>query len=135
MRALCFTLAPIVVLAYAALSVALTVIQWTGWHGYDIVWMNALGLLFGFVVFKVGAIEAVPTEEGLKVRNIFATHFYEWNQIIDAHLPLTSSWAVLDLNDGTTASVMAIQHSDSGHAHKAMDRLRTLIETKTKGEQ
>lgn len=135
MRALCFTLAPIVVLAYLALSIALTVIEWKSWHGYDIVWMNLLGLLFGFVVWRVGAIEARPSQKGLTVRNIFSTHFYEWNQIIDAHLPLSSSWAVLDLNDGTTTSVMAIQHSDAGRAQNEINRLRTLIETNTKGEQ
>ena len=135
MRVLCFTLAPIVVLAYVALSIALTVIEWKSWHGYDIVWMNLLGLLFGFVVWRVGSIEARPSHDGLTVRNIFSTHFYEWNQIIDAHLPLSSSWAVLDLNDGTTTSVMAIQHSDAGRAQNEINRLRTLIETNTKGEQ
>ena len=135
MRVLCFTLAPIVVLAYLALSIALTVIEWKSWHGYDIVWMNLLGLLFGFVVWRVGSIEARPSPDGLTVRNIFSTQFYEWNQIIDAHLPLSSSRAVLDLNDGTTTSVMAIQHSDAGRARSEINRLRTLIETNTKGEQ
>lgn len=133
MRIVCYTLAPLVVIAYAALSVALTVTQWTGWHLYDILWVNAVGLLIGYITYRAGSIRALPSEDGLEVHNVFSTRFFEWNQILTASLPLTSPWVVMDLSDGTTHSVMAIQHSDGDHARKAVTRLRTLIETQTKG--
>lgn len=128
-------LAPLVLIAYVALAVGVTVIQGVGWHLYDAVWVIALGALFGYLTYRVGSVKAVPSEEGLTVRNIFHTRFYPWNFVISAALPLTSSWTVLDLSDGTTASVMAIQHSDGGRAVKEIARLRRLIETHTKGEQ
>jgi len=43
------------------------------------------------------------------------------------HLPPGAPWAVLDLADGTTCPVMAIQGSDGGRAKAAVREVRALL--------
>ena len=131
-RIISFVLAPVIVLAYAWLSISLARIDWRPWHLYDMAWMTGLGLLFAWTVWRLGSIRARVLEEGLEVRNVFTTRLFSWSDIVDAHLPGTSSWAVLGLKDGSTHAILAIQHSDGRRAHREIERLRTLIDIYTR---
>jgi hypothetical protein len=51
----------------------------------------------------------------------------DWPEIVAIHLPAGAPWAVLDLADGTTCPVMAIQGSDGGRAKTAVRQIRSLI--------
>ena len=56
------------------------------------------------------------------------TLIYEWAQIVAVRLPQGAPWATLDLADGTTVSVLAIQGSDGDRARDAVRALRSLID-------
>jgi hypothetical protein len=87
-----------------------------------------LGLL-GFAVFyALVRSRVVATAERLVVINGFRRREYEWPEIIAVHLPPGAPWAVLDLNDGTSAPAMGIQGSDGARAATAVRQLRTLID-------
>ncbi|MCT1828568.1 PH domain-containing protein [Brevibacterium luteolum] len=124
-------LAITIVVSFTLLSWGLTQLHWTGWKTRDIIWMNALGVIFGAVVWRVGAIAAFVTDEALIVRNIFSTTRVEWTRIlsISFHPRGGDSWVTLDLSDGSTLSVMAIQSADGDRARYACERLRRLVDT------
>ena len=54
---------------------------------------------------------AVAYADRLVVVNGYRRHEYEWPQIVAARLPPGAPWVTLDLADGETASVLAIQGS------------------------
>src|SRR3954447_25381482 len=67
-------------------------------------------------------------EAGITVVNGYRTHRYQWGQLIAVALRPGNPWAVLDLSDGTTQSLLAIQGSDGARAQRQVRRLRALIE-------
>jgi hypothetical protein len=88
----------------------------------------ALGLLAGAVIHALARSRAVADQDGLLVVNGYRSRTYAWAQIIAVHLPPGAPWVTLDLTDGTTASVMAIQSSDGQRARRAVRELRALVD-------
>jgi hypothetical protein len=88
----------------------------------------ALGLLAGSVGHALTRSRVVASESGLLVVNGYKRHDYEWAEVISIHLPPGAPWATIDLADGTTASLLAIQGSDGDRARDAVRTLRTLID-------
>lgn len=77
--------------------------------------------------FALVRSRAVATEGGLLVVNGYRRHELAWAQIVAAHLPKGAPWVVLDLDDGETCPVMAIQGSDGDRARQALAELRRLL--------
>jgi hypothetical protein len=129
-RTLTVILAPATTLAFAALSIYLETIGWRSWHVFDIVWMNYLGLAFGLIIWRLGAIRVRAYPDGLHVRNLFSSRTVPWTAIVGVHMhPAgTSPWAVLDLGDGTTFALHAIQVSEGERAQEACRELRRLVD-------
>ncbi|MCM1012522.1 MULTISPECIES: PH domain-containing protein [unclassified Brevibacterium] len=136
-RALGFVGAGVVFVGFAVLSVALLVVDWRPWTWFDVVWMNLLGVLFSAALLRVGSIEARPDEAGLTVRNIVRTRRFGWGQILGVTFSTYGDdpWAILDLADGSTCAVMAIQHADGPRAYDEVARLRKLVTTWTTYEE
>ena len=88
----------------------------------------ALGLLYAAVGYALARSRVVAEESGLTVVNGFKRHVYEWAQVVAVRLPQGAPWATLDLADGTTVSVLAIQGSDGDRARAAVRGLRSLID-------
>jgi hypothetical protein len=88
-----------------------------------------LGLLAFSAWFALVRSRAVATTEGLTVVNGYRTRVFEWAELVAIHLPPGAPWAVLDLADGTTCPVMAIQGSDGARARQALVELRALMPT------
>ena len=63
----------------------------------------------------------------LVVVNGYRRREYEWAQVIAVRLPPGAPWVTLDLADGTTVSVMAIQGSDGDRARVALRELKSLV--------
>ena len=76
----------------------------------------ALGLLYAAVGHALARSRVVAEETGLTVVNGYKRHVYEWAQVVAVRLPQGAPWATLDLADGTTVSVLAIQGSDGDRA-------------------
>jgi hypothetical protein len=88
----------------------------------------ALGLLYAAVGYALARSRVVAEETGLTVVNGYKRHVYEWAQVVAVRLPQGAPWATLDLADGTTVSVLAIQGSDGDRARAAVRGLRSLID-------
>ncbi len=127
-----------VALVAAAVSVVLfTIIAFTvpgpqasfgGWSLTDRILLVALGLLIAAVLLRFATIKAVPTPQGLLVRNLVVTRRLEWAQIVRVQFSGGAPWLTLDLDDADTVSVMAIQKSDGAFARAEAGRLSALVE-------
>lgn len=83
----------------------------------------AFGLAVMWFCHREGSVRAVATPEGLEVRNLFATRQLDWAEIVGISFPTGDPWAHLDLADGDTLGVMALQRSDGP---RGMAGARTL---------
>lgn len=93
----------------------------------------AAGLLLlasggGMLLWRFAAVRAEPGPEGLLVRNLVHSRLVPWPGIVAVFLDPAATWAHLDLADGTTLEVMAIQRSDGARADAEAVRLATLVD-------
>ena len=94
--------------------------------------------LIGFFVVVLVLLNGIfrtcakATVRGLDVINGYRRHQLEWGQIVRVSLSPNRPWVLVDLDDGTTMSVMAIQTSDGGRATRAARQLALLVQTQTR---
>lgn len=131
LRPLTLVAAVAVLAAFIALSYGLGTIGWDAWKPVDHIWLIALGILFAAILWRLGSVRAIATPASLTVRNIVRTRTFTWPEIIGVSYSTTSGqpWPLLDLADGTTYAVMAIQTADGARGFAAADRLRRLVDT------
>jgi hypothetical protein len=85
--------------------------------------------LLGFsCLYAIARSRATAAADGLHVVNGYRRHDYAWAEIVAVRLTPGAPWVTLDLADGTTASVMAIQGSDGQRAKAAVRRLRAFVD-------
>ncbi len=137
MRVVCIVGSIAVLIGFATLSVALLVVDWEPWKPVDVIWMNILGVAFALILWRVGDIQARPSRTGLVVRNMMHTREFAWGEILGVSFAPDGDdpWPLLDLSDGTTYAVMAIQHADGPRAHAECERLRGLIDDWTPSKE
>ena len=90
-----------------------------------------LGLLAFSAWFALVRSRVTATDEGLTVVNGYRRRDFEWAQVLAVSLRRGAPWAGLDLSDGTSIPVMAIQGSDGSRAVDAVRELRRLINEKS----
>ena len=73
----------------------------------------------------------IATADGLVVVNGYRRRTYEWSQLIGISLRRGAPWGTLDLSDGTTISLIAIQGSDGARARRAVREIRAAIAANT----
>lgn len=88
----------------------------------------ALGLLAFATGFALTRSRLVAEPDRLVVVNGYRRRELAWAQVVAVRLPPGAPWATLDLTDGTTASVMAIQGSDGERARNAVRQLRSILD-------
>jgi hypothetical protein len=92
-----------------------------------------LATLFGFAAatvltgYAMGRCRVDAREDGLLVVNGFRARHYPWGEISRITLRHGGPWAILELQDGTTASAMGIQGSDGTRAVTQVKRLRAIM--------
>lgn len=130
LRLVAIVVAVVVLAGFVWLSYALGTVSWDAWTPWDVVWMNALGLALAGAGLRMGLIRATPSEAGLRVRNLFRTFTVPWTRIVGASFNEAAgdAWVSLDLSDGSTAAVMAIQAADGPRVNAEVARLRELID-------
>lgn len=99
--------------------------------GYDPLNTVAIVLVVGSAVWLLSrhaGVLALVTREGLVVRNLVRTRSLEWAQVEAVRLAAGQPWVTLDLTDGTTIAVMAVQSSDGAYGRSEAVRLATLVE-------
>lgn len=96
---------------------------------------RGLGDRLGLVVFALAGawlllrhahVRADPDPDGLTVRNLVRTRRLAWAEVVSVRFG-DRPWVQLDLDDGTTLAVMAIQAADGARARAEARRLATLV--------
>ena len=90
----------------------------------DLIGLLALCALAGGVLLALMWSRVEATRDGLLVVNGFRRRDYEWAEVLAIRLRDGAPWAELDLADGTTVSVLALQGSDGDYARAGVRRIR-----------
>ena len=90
-----------------------------------------IGLLLFAAYNSLTRSKVIATVEGLTVVNGYRRRTYEWSQLIGISLRRGAPWGTLDLSDGTTISLIAIQGSDGARARRAVREIRAAIAANT----
>lgn len=101
---------------------------------------NRLGfLVFGLAVFwfchREASVRAVAGTETLTIRNLFRTRTLEWAEVLGVRFPMGDPWAHLELSDGTTWPVMALQRTDGRRGIDLARELSALIRERGEGSE
>src|SRR5690606_29260884 len=89
-----------------------------------------LAVLVGLLgaVYGLGRTRLVADADGLTIVNVFRRHRLAWAQVLAVNLRRGDPWVYLDIDDGTTVAVMAIQSADGARGRRALTELRMLVE-------
>ncbi len=98
----------------------------------DAIGFAAVGALGVWLMSRFAGIVAIPTSQGLEVRNLFGADVLSWAEIVSVTFGRDSTFAHLDLAAGSTAAVLAIQSADGAYARREATRLATLVEFHTR---
>lgn len=96
-----------------------------GWP--DRVGFVLVGVAVMWFLHRQASVAAVPSHDGLRVRNLFLTRDLRWAEIVSVHFGGGAPWATLDLADTDTLSVMAVQRADGERGVAEARRLATLV--------
>lgn len=83
--------------------------------------------IFGSVLWGVVRCRVTATEQGLVVLNGYKEYQYEWAEVLAIRMPRGAPWATLDLADGTTRPVIALQSADGERTLRAIVEIRTHL--------
>lgn len=100
----------------------------TGWTGVDAAALFLFGAAMAAFLWRYTAIKAVPSDEGLLVRNLFLTRTLSWAEILGVQFGGGSPWLILDLADTEQLAVMAVQRADGAFARQEAERLAALVQ-------
>lgn len=113
-----------------ALLVTAAALPWSGpaqVHPVDRAGFVVLAVLLFWGLSRFALVSAEPSETGLVVRNLLLTRRLEWPEVLGISYGRGDSWVTLDLSDGDTLAVMAIQRADGERAAAEASRLATLV--------
>jgi hypothetical protein len=123
----------VVLLGLAAVSVGfftlIAVIGPSNWQRHDRIGIGVSGLLFALVLVVLARPVARADREGLTVVNFVRRRRLDWAEILGVNLRRGDPWVLLDLADGGTLAVVAIQ-TGSGlrQAVRAARELRACVD-------
>lgn len=128
-RTIIYTVAAILAGSMTAIAATLPSDGGQPWPLPDRIAFACIGFAGAIVLMVLARPKAVATAEGLTVVNMLRTHRLEWAQIVTVNLRSGDPWVLLDLDDGTTLSVMGIQPADGlTAARAAVAELRALVD-------
>jgi len=93
----------------------------------DRVAIGAFGLASAAFLHRLASVRADATPDALVVRNILLTRRLAWAEVVSVRFGPDRPWVQLDLADGDTLAVMAVQRADGAHAQAEARRLATLV--------
>jgi hypothetical protein len=98
------------------------------WRTGDKIFFVGVGVAIALVLWRFAAIRAVPTRDGLTVRNLFTTRTLSWQEVLDVRFSGGDPWVSLSLSDTDTLAVMAIQKADADFGRAEAGRLAALVQ-------
>jgi hypothetical protein len=128
-RTIIYTVAAILAGSMTAIAATLPSDGGEPWPLPDRIAFASIGFAGAIVLMVLARPKAVANADGLTVVNMLRTHRLEWAQIVTVNLRSGDPWVLLDLDDGTTLSVMGIQPADGlTAARSAVAELRALVD-------
>lgn len=91
------------------------------------------GTLLAFFVAVIAVLYAVfrtrleLLDHGVSVVNGFHRHDFAWAEVVTISLTSHRPWALMDLADGTSVSVMALQTADGDRASRAAREVAAVV--------
>jgi hypothetical protein len=98
------------------------------WGVGDRLMFFGLGVAVALVAWRYASIVAVPSRAGIVVRNLMLTRTLTWPEVVGIQFGGGEPWVTLDLEDGDSVAVMAIQKADGPVAGREASRLAALIQ-------
>ncbi len=98
------------------------------WQPIDRLGMWGLGWGIAVLLIRYARIGAWPRPDGLFVRNLLIGRMIPWGEIDDVRFGGGEPWVSLELLDGETVAVMAIQRADAAYGEDGAQRLLRLVE-------
>lgn len=74
------------------------------------------------------ADQGVAAEDGLRVRNLILTQTLPWSEIEDVRFGGGEPWVMIEMAEGESVSVMAIQRADGPAGVAEAARLAALVD-------
>lgn len=102
---------------------------------YDRAQIIGLSLAIAVVLWRFGGVTARPDPTRLEVRNVVRTSRLDWAEIVAVHFGGGTPWVMLDLADGESLAVMAVQRADGARAEAEARRLATLVALHSRTER
>lgn len=127
----------------AGVLTALVVFLWLMLPGHvqdQFDWFQRSTLIAFFVVvlvvlYGVFRTRVDASERGVSVTNGYRRHDFSWPEIVSISLTPHRPWALIDLTDGTTCALMALQTSDGPRALRSAREIAAMISARSGTEQ
>ena len=129
-RRVALTMAVLSLLIFSGTALALPRVdpQSGGWGVLDRLLLVAFGVAVSALLWRYASIRAVPSTQGLVIRNLVTTRNLEWAQIVRVSFGGGAPWVSVDLDDTDTVAVMAIQKADGAFGQAEAARLSALVQ-------
>ena len=126
-RVVSTVMAALVLTTMVALAAALPLVAPGRQSVLDRAGIAGFGVLVAWFLMRQAGVRADPDADGLRVRNLLVTRTVGWAQIVSVRFGQGRPWVQLDLADGDTLAVMAVQRADGVLALDEARRLATLV--------
>jgi hypothetical protein len=93
----------------------------------DKVGVACVGIPIAVVLLLLARPSLTVSADGLVVRNLVGSRRLGWAEVVAIRLGPDDSWASLDVADGTSLAVMALQTMDRAQTAEALADLRTRL--------
>ena len=129
-RRVASTMAVLSLLIFAGGAISLPMVDplFGGWDVPDRLLLVGCGVAVSAFLWRYATIRAVPSPQGLVIRNLLTTRTLEWEQIVDVLFGGGAPWVSVDLDDTDTVAVMAIQKADGAFGRAEAARLSALVQ-------
>ena len=95
--------------------------------GGDKVGVAVMGIPVAAVLLLLARPSVTASPDGLVVRNLVGSRRLTWAEVVSIRLGADDSWASIDVADGTSLAVMALQTVDRAHTAEALADLRSRL--------
>lgn len=93
----------------------------------DIVGLLLVAAFLLALLWRFGQVRIFVSPQGVRVRNFFHTYRFTWPQILRVSMTTSDSWAVLELNDGSSCTVLALPASEGKTTTRCVVDLRVRL--------
>lgn len=106
-----------------------------GFQTPDRLGVFAVGVAVAGALWVMARPRLIAEARGLTVVNLLRTRFLEWPEVVRVGFRRGDPWVLLDLADGETLPVMAIQANDGERSVQAVRALRALVAARSATDQ